>query len=112
MASSTPLVRATCCGRETEMRGDDSFDGLALGITRERARGDAAQALRSTLGEHASVFSLKSRRRASRLAERRVILLHRLHAGARRWNDCVYGSQARDLLGSGLFCRRARMASA
>jgi hypothetical protein len=42
MASSTPLVSATC-GRETEMCGDDGFDGLALGIARESAGRDLGQ---------------------------------------------------------------------
>ena len=53
-------------GGETEMRGDDSLDRLALGVAGEIAGGDVASASR-TLGEQASVFSLKSRRKASRL---------------------------------------------
>ena len=47
------------------MRGYDRFHRFALGIARERARGNRRQRFLD-FGEQASVFSLKSSRSASR----------------------------------------------
>ena len=54
-------------GVEAEVRGDDALDGLALGVDGEAFGGESAAALEHA-GQGAKVFSLKSRRRASRPA--------------------------------------------
>ena len=66
------------------MRGDDGLDRLALGIASEAAGGDCAEhfAHFGRAGERVLV-EVEAQRVAA--AERRVILLHGLHAGARRW---------------------------
>ena len=65
------------------MRGDESFDGFALGIAGERAGGDLRQRFADVrrAGERVLV-EVKPQGVAT--AERRVILLHGLHAGAGR----------------------------
>ena len=81
MASSTPLVRATCSRRGRDMR-QRSLHRLALGIARESAGGDAAQHF-THLGRTGKRVLVEVEAQRIAAAERRVILLHRLHARAR-----------------------------
>ena len=94
---------------EAKMRGDDGLHRLALGIARERAGGDAAQHL-AHLGRAGQRVLVEVEAQRIAAAERRVILLHGPHAGARRsgCNAAVTRLQPRDLL----LRKRVRMASA
>ena len=65
------------------MRGDDGFDRLALGIAREIAGGDAAKHF-AHLGRTGERVLVEVQAQRVAAAERRVILLHRLHADAAR----------------------------
>ena len=87
------------------MRGDDGFDGFALGIAGEVACGDAAQHF-AHLGRAGKRVLVEVEAEGVAAAERRVILLHRPDARARTRGavqDCglsATGSPhcARDLL--------------
>ena len=66
---------------EAEMRGDDGFNGLTLGIAREAARGDVAEHC-AHLGRTGQRVLVEVETECVAAAERRVIFLHRLYAGA------------------------------
>jgi hypothetical protein len=69
-------------GRQSKVRGNNGFDGLALRIARESAGGDAAEhfahARRASQGV---LVEVQAQQVAA--AKGRVILLHGLHAQAR-----------------------------
>ena len=97
-------------GGEAEMRGDDGFDWFALGIARECAGGDAAQDF-AHFGRAGKRVLVEVEAQGIAAAERRMILLHRLHAGAGTWmsamtlgplRDVPLGSSARFMLTYGL----------
>ena len=76
-------------GAQAEMRGHDGFDRLALGIARERAGGNLRQRFAHARRALESVL-VKVEPHGFAAAERRVVLLHLLHASA-RGGDCFRG---------------------
>ena len=63
MASSVPLVKRNCSGRDAEIARDGLLGPAVLGIDGQAGRVErVAQSASITRGEQPTVFSLKSRR--------------------------------------------------
>ena len=73
--------------RETEVRGNEGFNRLALGIPREAASADGAQHL-AHLGRTGEGVLVEVQAQCVEAAERRVIFHHGLHALAWCGRNC------------------------
>jgi len=94
------------CRRETEVSGDETFNGLAFWIAREITGGDVAKHF-AHLGRTGKRVLVEVETKRITAAERRMIFLHLLNAQARKRRRKLWRDQS-----SGLLAKRVRMDSA